>query len=74
MHCHTLCQPVTDERALPHLPKQGSRAPWKTYQNYVRDMLTIRYGRLEDGHMRFARAGEYTPRLTHTALRREVAE
>jgi len=62
------------QRALPHLPKQGSVAPWRTYQNYVRDMLAIRYGRLEDGHMRFARAGEYRPRLSHTALRRDVAE
>ncbi|MEA1942019.1 MAG: NAD(P)/FAD-dependent oxidoreductase [Pseudomonadota bacterium] len=62
------------QRALPHLPKQGSRAPWRTYQNYLRDMLAIRYGRLEDGHMRFAKAGEYVPRLTHTALRREAAE
>lgn len=62
------------QRALPHLPKQGSRAPWRTYQNYVRDMLAIRYGRLEDGHMRFTRAGEYRPRLTHSAYRRGLAE
>lgn len=61
-------------RALAYLPQQGAKAPWRTYQNYVQDMLSIRYGRLEDGHMRFARAGEYAPRLTHTALDRDAAE
>ncbi|WP_297734691.1 NAD(P)/FAD-dependent oxidoreductase [uncultured Maricaulis sp.] len=44
------------QRAIAHLPKQGDRAPWKTYQNYVQDMLTIRFGKLEDGYMNFSRA------------------
>lgn len=44
------------QRAIKHLPKQGDRAPWKTYQNYVQDMLTIRFGRLEDGYMTFTKA------------------
>ncbi len=43
-------------RALAKLPKQGDRAPWKIYQNYVQDMLTIRFDKLEDGYMRFTRA------------------
>tara|TARA_R110000868_G_scaffold92734_2_gene257232 strand:+ start:28825 stop:30321 length:1497 start_codon:yes stop_codon:yes gene_type:complete len=46
------------QRALAHLPKQGVKAPWQTYQNYVQDMLTIRFGKLEDGAMRFANAGD----------------
>ncbi|MHA6288231.1 flavin-containing monooxygenase [Maricaulis sp. CAU 1757] len=46
------------QRALSWLPQQGSKAPWQTYQNYLKDMMTIRYGKLEDGHMRFAKAGE----------------
>jgi cation diffusion facilitator CzcD-associated flavoprotein CzcO len=45
------------QRALPYLPKQGTRPPWRTYQNYIKDMLTIRYGRIRDGHMRFVRLG-----------------
>ncbi|WP_291844615.1 NAD(P)/FAD-dependent oxidoreductase [Maricaulis sp.] len=44
------------QRAIAHLPRQGDRAPWKTYQNYVQDMLTIRFGKLEDGYMTFAKA------------------
>lgn len=44
------------QRALHTLPRQGTAAPWKTYQNYLLDMLTIRFGRLEDGHMVFGKA------------------
>ena len=40
-------------RALDGLPKQGSRRPWKVYQNYVKDLLMLRYGRLEDGVLEF---------------------
>lgn len=44
------------QRALPHLPRQGTKAPWRTYQNYVQDMVTIRFGKLEDGHLQFGKA------------------
>ncbi|HZP99515.1 MAG TPA: NAD(P)/FAD-dependent oxidoreductase [Reyranella sp.] len=43
------------QRALPHQPKQGSKRPWKLYQNYALDLLTLRYGRLRDRAMTFAR-------------------
>jgi monooxygenase len=36
-------------RAIDKFPKQGSRAPWRLYQNYARDLLAIRFGKLEDG-------------------------
>ncbi|MCC5995250.1 MAG: NAD(P)/FAD-dependent oxidoreductase [Oceanicaulis sp.] len=49
------------QRALPGLPRQGARTPWKTHQNYVLDMVTIRFGRLDDGHLRFAKAGASIP-------------
>jgi hypothetical protein len=41
------------QRALPILPKQGSRPPWRVHQNYLLDLLNIRYGRLADGVLRF---------------------
>ena len=44
------------QRALHELPKQGSKLPWKLYQNYVRDLSMLRYGKLEDGTMEFAKA------------------
>ncbi|MCY3832489.1 MAG: NAD(P)/FAD-dependent oxidoreductase [Chloroflexi bacterium] len=40
-------------RALAELPKQGKRRPWKVYQNYFKDLLMMRYGRLNDGVMEF---------------------
>ncbi len=43
-------------RAEPTLPKQGARAPWKLHQNYALDLASLRYGRVDDGVMRFARA------------------
>jgi len=46
------------QRAMAHLPQQGVKSPWRTYQNYVQDMFTIRFGKLEDGAMRFGRMGD----------------
>ena len=43
------------QRALAHQPKQGSRRPWKLYQNYILDLLTLRWGSLRDGAMKFTR-------------------
>jgi cyclohexanone monooxygenase len=45
------------QRAQGELPQQGSRRPWQVYQNYLQDMLTIRYGRIADGVMHFAAKG-----------------
>jgi cation diffusion facilitator CzcD-associated flavoprotein CzcO len=45
------------QRASADLPQQGSRKPWQVYQNYVQDMLTIRFGRIADGVLRFGRKG-----------------
>ena len=43
-------------RALHTLPRQGSKPPWRLYQNYVKDLSMMRYGRLEDGTMEFKAA------------------
>jgi monooxygenase len=42
-------------RALPTLPKQGDRAPWRLHQNYVRDLLLLRHGRVDDPALEFRR-------------------
>lgn len=47
-------------RSLDALPKQGSRAPWRLRQNYLRDVLTLRHGPIEDA-MRFARVDRSAP-------------
>ena len=40
-------------RAAADLPKSATRAPWLIRQNYIRDMLTMKLGRLQDGILRF---------------------
>ncbi|MBX3623005.1 MAG: NAD(P)/FAD-dependent oxidoreductase [Rhizobacter sp.] len=46
------------QRALSQLPRQGNRKPWRLYQNYIRDLFSLRYGRLDDGVMEFAGPGQ----------------
>jgi len=52
-------EPVLDftsgyvQRALPSLPKQGPRAPWRLYQNYFRDLLLLRHGKVNHRVMKF---------------------
>ena len=43
------------QRALDILPRQGAAKPWKLNQNYARDLVALRYGRVDDGTMVFAR-------------------
>jgi monooxygenase len=37
------------QRALDSFPKQGSKRPWKLDQNYVLDILNLRFGDVDDG-------------------------
>ena len=59
-HGYTQCMPARDPsvgelpfidfsssyvlRAVEQFPKQGSKAPWRLYQNYPRDILSLRFG------------------------------
>ena len=40
-------------RARDQFPKQGNRLPWKNYQNYVKDFITLRIGGLKDKELEF---------------------
>jgi monooxygenase len=40
-------------RAMAELPTQGSRAPWRLRQNYVRDLFALRWGKLLDSALQF---------------------
>ena len=42
-------------RSIGDFPKQAERAPWKLHQNYVKDLLTLRYGRNEYAELVFGR-------------------
>jgi monooxygenase len=41
------------QRSIHLFPKAGSKVPWKLHQNYARDLLNLRFGRLDDGVLEF---------------------
>jgi monooxygenase len=49
------------ERARATLPRQGPRRPWRTLNNYFLDLMMLRFGSVNDGTMRFARARQRVP-------------
>nr|WP_249159646.1 NAD(P)/FAD-dependent oxidoreductase [Bradyrhizobium tropiciagri] len=46
------------QRAVDKFPKQGSRRPWRLYQNYALDLMTLRYGSLADEALEFLPPGK----------------
>jgi len=40
-------------RSATELPQQGSKAPWRLYQNYILDMFSLKHGAIKDGTMQF---------------------
>ena len=55
------CVPFLDlasgyvNRAIDQFPKQGAKAPWRLYQNYLLDILTLRVGSIRDKVLNFYR-------------------
>jgi monooxygenase len=45
------------QRAAHLFPKRGTHSPWKLKQNYIHDLLTLRYGKVDDGAMLFSNPG-----------------
>lgn len=42
------------QRALMSWPKQGSKAPWRVHQNYIRDTINLKWKSFEDGALEFS--------------------
>ena len=42
-------------RSIDQFPRAGSRAPWRLGMSYAHDVITLRYGKINDGAMRFSR-------------------
>ena len=42
-------------RAVAMLPSQGTRAPWRLFQNYGKDVRMLTKGRVDDEGVRFSR-------------------
>jgi monooxygenase len=44
------------QRSLARFPKQGSKRPFRLYQNYGLDLLVLRFGAVDDGTLELARS------------------
>ncbi len=42
------------QRAMDKAPQQGSKLPWKLYQNYALDLATLRFGKIDDETLVFS--------------------
>jgi hypothetical protein len=41
-------------RSIDKLPRQGQSPPWRLHQNYVRDVMLLRRGPVDDGGVQFS--------------------
>lgn len=41
------------QRSLTSWPKQGARAPWRVYQNYIRDIFSLKWSPVADSALEF---------------------
>jgi monooxygenase len=42
------------QRALASWPKQGAKAPWRVYQNYIRDAITLKWSSIDNDALEFS--------------------
>jgi cation diffusion facilitator CzcD-associated flavoprotein CzcO len=43
------------QRAIESWPKQGSKRPWRVNQNYLRDLITLKWSRVDDEGLEFGK-------------------
>jgi cation diffusion facilitator CzcD-associated flavoprotein CzcO len=43
------------QRTIANWPKQGSKAPWRVYQNYIRDVFSLKWTPVDDGVLEFSK-------------------
>ena len=55
------------ERSIDQFPKQGSKAPWRLYQNYALDIMSLRFGAIDDDTIEFSRTGSAIDAVEHVA-------
>jgi cation diffusion facilitator CzcD-associated flavoprotein CzcO len=52
------------QRALASWPKQGRKKPWRVYQNYLRDTISLRWTRVDDEGLEFSNPRAASPQLS----------
>jgi cation diffusion facilitator CzcD-associated flavoprotein CzcO len=56
------------QRAIANWPKQGAQAPWRVYQNYLRDVISLKWSRVDDGALEFSNSAKDQARADATEL------
>jgi len=46
------------QRSIDQFPRQGSKKPWRLNQNYVRDLLSLRFGAVNDKALEFTQRSD----------------
>jgi len=54
------------QRSVDKFPRQGARRPWRLYQNYALDIVTLRFGKVTEA-MEFSRKGAPSVAAKHAS-------
>ena len=49
------------KRALTSWPKQGAKAPWRVYQNYIRDTISLKWSSIDNAELEFSNPPKTSP-------------
>jgi hypothetical protein len=58
------------QRALGQWPSQGSKPPWRVHQNYIRDILSLRWAPIQNRALEFSNP----PRPSSTSATQEMVD
>jgi monooxygenase len=61
------------QRAVASWPKQGSKAPWRVYQNYIRDLWSLRWSPIENEALEFSNPAQDSSKSALEAARQQPA-
>jgi monooxygenase len=61
------------QRAIASWPKQGAKAPWRVYQNYLRDVFSLKWSSVENSALEFSNPAEVPLKPAPEAPRHQLA-
>jgi len=61
------------QRAIGSWPKQGSKAPWRVYQNYLRDIWSLKWSPVDNEALEFSNPTEAPSKPAAETSRHQLA-
>ncbi|HVH70100.1 MAG TPA: NAD(P)/FAD-dependent oxidoreductase [Candidatus Dormibacteraeota bacterium] len=61
------------QRAIASWPKQGSKAPWRVYQNYLRDVWSLKWSPVDNDALEFSNPAEVPSNPASETARHQLA-